>query len=191
MSNTVSKNLESLHMLISSLDSGFEDLIFDTAVIVSQRLKAGGSIYWCGNGGSAAESQHMAAELMGRFLINRIPVSSVSLNSDTSVITCIANDFAFDEIFSRQVNGLAREHDTLVVFSTSGNSENVVQALIAAKQKGIATVAFLGRGGRAVEYADYSFRVPSDDTPRIQEVHTVLGHSFCQIIEQELFGENN
>lgn len=149
-------------------------------------LEKGSTIFWCGNGGSAAESQHMAAELMGRFLINRKPYRSLSLTTDTSAITGISNDFSFNEIFSRQLEGLARPGDYLVVFTTSGNSENVFLALGKAKEIGVHTVAFLGKdGGKVRGMADTEFLVDSAETARIQEVHTVIAHTLCQIIEAE------
>lgn len=152
-----------------------------------QTLSKGNTIYWCGNGGSASEASHLATELIGRFKNNRAPLPSISLNSDTTAITCIANDFGYDEIFSRQFEGLAKQDDILIVLSTSGLSNNILRVLQTAHKKGCATIAFLGKnGGKASSSADYSIVVASDETARIQEVHLLLGHTFCELAEIEL-----
>lgn len=145
------------------------------------------TIFWCGNGGSASESSHLAAELIGRFKNNRKPFPSISLASDLSVITCIANDFGCKEIFSRQLEGLAKKDDLLVVLSTSGNSENILQALMTAKNIGVLSIALLGKdGGQAKFIADHSIIIDSNETVRIQEVHLFLGHTFCEYAELKL-----
>ena len=150
------KSLELLSRKVSTLNSLLQDLVsshekeFSTsASIFSESLKHGHTIFWCGNGGSAAESSHLAVELIGRFKNNRRPLPSVSLNSDTSAITCIANDFGYDEIFARQLEGLAKEGDVLVALSTSGNSENILRVLRKAKDIGVTSIALLGKGGGA------------------------------------------
>jgi D-sedoheptulose 7-phosphate isomerase len=179
-------NSQNLANLLLGIDPIYSDLIYELGLKISVSLKASSSIFWCGNGGSAAESQHMAAELMGRFLINRKPYRSLSLTTDTSAITGISNDFSFNEIFSRQLEGLAREGDYLVAFTTSGNSRNIVLALEKAKEIGLHTVAFLGKSeGNVKDLADTKFFVDSTETARIQEVHTVIAHTLCQIIESE------
>lgn len=158
-----------------------------SADIFSSALKNGHTIFWCGNGGSAAESSHLAVELIGRFKNNRRPLPSISLNADTSALTCIANDFGYDEIFSRQLEGLARQGDILVVLSTSGNSENVLKALRKAKEIGVVTIALLGKdGGRAFELADNAIVIDSTETARIQEIHLLLGHTFCEYAEMDM-----
>jgi D-sedoheptulose 7-phosphate isomerase len=180
--NNISNLIKSLRNVSLEVDEELNEL----GKMISRCLFDGHAIYWCGNGGSAAESQHMAAELMGRFLINRKPYRSLSLTTDTSAITGISNDFDFNEIFSRQLQGMARPGDYLVVFSTSGNSENILQALQMAKKIGVHTVAFLGKdGGKANGMADFEFFVDASETARIQEVHTVMAHTLCQIIEAE------
>ena len=155
--------------------------------LVSSTLEKNKTVFWCGNGGSAAESSHLAAELIGRFKSNRRPLSSISLNSDNASITCIANDFGYEEIFSRQIEGLAKKGDVLIVLSTSGLSQNICNALIKSKELGVETVAFLGKeGGIAKGLANHSIVVASSETARIQEIHLLLGHTLCEAIEINL-----
>ena len=150
-------------------------------------LKSGNTIFWCGNGGSAAESSHLAVELIGRFKNNRRPLPSISLNADTSALTCIANDFGYDEIFARQLEGLAKRGDVLVVLSTSGKSENILRALRKAREVGVITIALLGKGGgQAVDLADHAIVIDSTETARIQEIHLLLGHTFCEYAEMDM-----
>lgn len=150
-------------------------------------LQQGGAIYWCGNGGSAADSQHLAAELVGRFKRDRRALRSAALSTDTSVLTCVANDYSFDEIFSRQIEALGRPGDLLVGISTSGNSANVLRAFAAAKAHGLHTVGLLGKdGGEAKELVDHAIIIPSQTTARIQEAHILVGHCFCDLIEAGL-----
>jgi D-sedoheptulose 7-phosphate isomerase len=161
---------------------------FDSgAKCISNALRDNKTIFWCGNGGSAAESSHLAVELIGRFKNNRRSLPSISLNSDSSAITCIANDFGYDQIFSRQLEGLGKPGDVLVVLSTSGMSENINNALKQAKLMGVTSIALLGKGGgSAAALADYSIVIDSDETARIQEMHLLLGHTFCEFAEMEL-----
>ena len=167
-----------------------EDLTATIAVVglrLARVLELGGTVYWCGNGGSASDSQHLAAELVGRYREDRQPLSSVALNTDTSVLTCIGNDFGFDEVFSRQVKALGRPGDVLVVISTSGNSPNILSAIEVASSLEMATVGLLGRdGGLAMPMVDEAIVVPSDSTARIQECHILIGHILCELIEEEL-----
>lgn len=155
--------------------------------IATAALTGTGTVFWCGNGGSAADSQHLAAEFVGRFKKNRRPLRSVALTTDTSVLSCVGNDFGYDEIFSRQIEALGRPGDVLVAISTSGNSENVCRALIKAKEMGLSTAALLGKGGgRCRELVDIAVVVPSDSTARIQEMHIFIGHVLCEVIERDL-----
>lgn len=150
-------------------------------------LAQGGTVFWCGNGGSAGDSQHIAAELIGRFKGNRRPLRSIALTTDTSAISCIANDYSYEEIFSRQLEGLGREGDVLVGITTSGNSKNVLNAISQAKKSRIGTIGlFGGNGGDALDKVDLSVVVPSSSTARIQEMHILIGHILCEIIEAEL-----
>jgi D-sedoheptulose 7-phosphate isomerase len=147
-------------------------------------LERGGKLITFGNGGSAAEAQHFAGELLGRFRATRRPLAAIALSTDPSVVTCIANDFSYDDLFSRQVTGLAREQDIVVGISTSGRSENVVRGLRAAREIGATTVAWTGADpGPAGEAADVVLAVPSSTTARIQEMHTLLMHTICVAID--------
>jgi D-sedoheptulose 7-phosphate isomerase len=182
----LSNNVDKLIQSLSLIDGSVESKLNAVGKRIANSLDAGSSIFWCGNGGSAAESQHMAAELMGRFLIDRKPYRSLSLTTDTSAITGISNDFDFNEIFSRQLEGMSRPGDYLVAFTTSGNSKNIIMVLEKAKDIGVHTIAFLGKeGGKVRGMADTEFFVDASETARIQEVHTVIAHTLCQIIEIE------
>ena len=173
--------------VIAELPSLYSESIRDASVKIAQALQKDGTLYWCGNGGSAADSQHLAAELVGRFKKDRKALRSVALTTDTSVLTCVANDYSYDDIFSRQLEALARNGDVLVAISTSGNSENVLRSINTAKKLGVETIALLGNGGgQAKSLADMSIVIPSDSTARIQEAHILIGHILCDLIEREL-----
>jgi D-sedoheptulose 7-phosphate isomerase len=183
----LSSKINTLLGLLSTLLDQHKDMFSQSAEVFAKALKQGKTIFWCGNGGSASESSHLAVELIGRFKNNRRPLPSVSLNSDTSAITCIANDFGYDEIFARQLEGLAKKGDVLVVLSTSGKSENILRALRKGKELGVTTIALLGKGGgEAVSLADYSIVINSSETARIQEIHLLIGHTFCEFAEMEM-----
>jgi D-sedoheptulose 7-phosphate isomerase len=178
--------INSLRNLLTEVIKHSKDFS-DSAAVITEALKANKTIFWCGNGGSAAESLHLAAELIGRFSGNRPPLSSVALNADIAALTCIANDFGYSQIFSRQLDGLGKKGDVLIVLSTSGKSENISNALIKAKELEIKSIAFLGKGGgEARDLADISFVIDSDETARIQEIHLFLGHLLCEIVEINL-----
>ena len=174
-------------LLINNTFKECNDDIFKIAQLMIKVLNEGGTIYGCGNGGSAADSQHLAAELIGRFSSERIPLRSIALSTDSSVITCIANDYNFEEIFKRQILALGRTGDLLVGISTSGNSMNVFNAIKAAKEIGVNTAALLGRdGGKIKNITDFSVVIPSLSTARIQETHILIGHCLCELIEDGL-----
>lgn len=150
--------------------------------------KGNGKVLWCGNGGSAADAQHLAAELSGRFYYDRPPLNSEALHVNSSYVTAVANDYGYDIIYSRLITAMGNAGDVLIGLSTSGNSPNVVNALIEARKKGMITIGFTGEsGGKMKELCDYLVRIPSNDTPRIQECHMLLGHTICEITESELF----
>ena len=156
------------------------------ATAAVQTLRAGGKILSCGNGGSAADAMHLAEELVGRYRSNRRSLPGVCLTADATALTCIANDFGFDEVFARQVEGLGAKGDLLVCFSTSGNSPNVLRALDAAQLRGVKTVALLGKdGGKAKGRADFELIVGSGDTARVQEAHTLILHALLEVVERE------
>ena len=164
--------------------------IEEIALLMAKVLRNGGTIFWCGNGGSAADSQHFAAELVGRFNRDRPALRSVALTTDSSTLTCVANDFSFEDIFSRQIEALGRRGDLLMGISTSGNSTNILRALEAAKAGGLYSVGLLGKsGGAAKVLFDHVIVVPSDSTARIQEMHVLVGHCLCDRVEM-LLGYN-
>jgi D-sedoheptulose 7-phosphate isomerase len=143
-----------------------------------------------GNGGSAADAQHIAAELVGRYGFDRPSIPSLALTTDTSNLTAIGNDYGYDQVFSRQLEGMGQEGDIFFGISTSGNSQNIINAFESAKKKGITTIALVGRdGGKMAQMADIALVVPSNSTPRIQESHILIGHIICDIIEKEVFGD--
>jgi len=155
--------------------------------LIAATLSQGGKLLLCGNGGSASDSQHIAAELTGRFLKDRRPLAAVALTTDTSALTSIANDYSFEEVFSRQVMGLGRMGDCLLAISTSGNSRNVLRAVDAARAAGIRVIGLLGRDGGALRtLCDVAIVVPSATTARIQEAHIFIGHTLCAMVEEAL-----
>lgn len=163
-------------------------LIFSAAARISGALRAGGKLLICGNGGSAADAQHFAAEMIGRLSRERSAIPAIALTTDTSIITAIANDYSIADIFRRQVEGLGCSGDILVAISTSGNSENVVQAVEAARKKQITTIGLLGKdGGRLARLVDAALIVPSMSSQRIQEVHITVIHAWCELVENALY----
>ncbi len=161
-----------------------------TAIIEELTLafQSGHKVLFCGNGGSAADAQHLAAEFSGRFYKNRKALPAEALHCNTSYLTAVANDYSYDVIYARLVEGIGMKGDVLIGLSTSGNSVNIVKAFEAAKDKGMLTVGFTGAdGGRMKELSDYLLNVPSTDTPRIQESHILLGHIICQLVEAKVF----
>lgn len=154
-------------------------------------LQNGNKIIWCGNGGSAAQSQHLAAELVGRYKINRPAMNSISLTVDTSNLTAIGNDYGYDVVFSRQLEGVGKKGDVLIGLSTSGNSKNVLLAFEQAKKMGIKTIALVGiKGGMMSSLADAYLCVPGDTSAHIQEMHITVGHLICDLIEGKFYGKN-
>ncbi|HET7586620.1 MAG TPA: phosphoheptose isomerase [Gammaproteobacteria bacterium] len=165
--------------------------IVRAARLMTDSLKSGGKILSCGNGGSAADAQHFAAELLNRFEKERPPLAAVALTTDSSTLTSIANDYSYDEVFSKQVSGLGRKGDVLFAISTSGNSGNVMRAVETAHKQGVAVVALTGRDGGEIGAAlnddDVEIRVPAESTARVQEVHLLVLHCLCDLIDAELF----
>ena len=178
----------------SSLDTlarlgGQIDLIHAMREQLAAMFAAGGTLYTCGNGGSAADSQHIAAELVGRFKRERRALAAIALTTDSSILTSLANDYSFERVFSRQVEALGYPGDLLILISTSGNSANLIEAARAAKDGEIGTMALLGRdGGKVVGEVDFSIIVPSFDTARIQEGHMLIYHIICDLVEEEMAG---
>ena len=164
-----------------------QSVIRASATAMVRALKTGRKILTCGNGGSAADAMHLAEELVGRYKHNRRALGAISLNTDATALTCIANDFSFDEIYSRQIEALGQKGDILVVFSTSGNSANLLNALDAAKKRGLITITLLGKGGgKAKGLANHEIILASDDGARVQEAHTLILHLWLELIEAGL-----
>jgi D-sedoheptulose 7-phosphate isomerase len=163
--------------------------IADLSRLLIDALRAGKKLVLFGNGGSAADAQHVAAELVNRFQMDRNPLPAIALTTDTSILTSVGNDLAFDELFSRQVRALVQRGDVAVGISTSGNSSNVINGIIAAKEKGAVTVGFTGRsGGKLKDVVDTCCHVSSESTARIQEAQITIWHALCEVIEREMFG---
>jgi len=163
-------------------------LLITIAEELSQAFRKGNKTFLFGNGGSAADAQHIAAELSGKFKLEREPLPAISLTTNSSSLTAIANDYGYDRVFVRQLQGLMAEGDVVIGISTSGNSPNVLLAMEEARRRGAITIAFTGKGGKLKEIADYVLCIPSSDTPRIQEAHITAGHIICYLVEQTLFG---
>lgn len=162
----------------------------DIAAMMVAALKKGNRVYFCGNGGSAADAQHLAAEFSGRFYIDRDALPAEALHCNTSYLTAVGNDYSYDVIYARLIKGIGNSGDVLVGLSTSGNSANIVKAFEVAREKGIVTVGFTGEtGGKMKPLSDYLVNVPSANTPRIQESHITLGHIVCQFVEEQYFGK--
>jgi D-sedoheptulose 7-phosphate isomerase len=189
---------EQIKSIISASISVKQNILANDAMIeqlatVSQLIttafKNGNKVLFCGNGGSAADAQHLAAEFSGRFYTDRDALPAEALHVNTSYLTAVANDYSYDVVYARLVKGLGHKGDVLIGLSTSGNSKNIIEAFKVAKEKGMITIAFTGEtGGQMKDMSDYLFNVPSKDTPRIQESHIMLGHIICQLVEEQYFG---
>jgi len=165
--------------------------LLDVVRLISLTFEAGNKIFLFGNGGSAADAQHLAAEFVNRYTMDRPPLPAIALTTDTSILTSVSNDMGFDEIFAKQLRALGKEGDVAIGISTSGNSSNVVKAFEVAQEMGMKTVAFTGNdGGMLAKMANISLAVPSTSTPRIQEAHILIGHILCEMVEHQLFLKN-
>lgn len=170
-------------------DHGIIETIDKAVNAIIGCFKSGHSLWLCGNGGSAADAQHIAAELSGRFYLNRPPLPAESFTVNTSYLTAVSNDFSFDEVFSRLTQAHCHPGDILIGISTSGNSSNIIRALSMARDSGVTTIALTGNnGGEIINIADFCINIPSNDTPRIQEAHILIGHIICELVESSLFG---
>jgi D-sedoheptulose 7-phosphate isomerase len=169
-------------------DGKLVSLVNEIASAITEALRKGNRVYFCGNGGSAADAQHLAAEFSGRFYTDRDALPAEALHCNTSYLTAVANDYSYDVIYARLIKGIGIKGDFLIGLSTSGNSTNIVKAFEVAREKGIVTVGFTGdSGGKMKELSDYLINVPSKNTPRIQESHIMLGHIICQLVEEQYF----
>lgn len=181
----VHERLDDLAAVVAQTRATLPGMVAAAATLVRHTLEQGGKLLLCGNGGSAADAQHIATEYVVRYMVNRRALPAIALTTDTSILTATGNDLGFDEIFARQVEALGRPGDLLIIHSTSGNSPNVIQAAMAAKRIGIPVVAFSSRdGGQLREHATLSIVVPTDRTDRAQELHLHLEHVICEVIEQ-------
>lgn len=170
-------------------DESLQKTIAECVDIIVTAFNNGNKVLFCGNGGSAADAQHLAAEFSGRFYKDRKALPSEALHCNTSYLTAVANDYSYDAIYARIIDGTGNKGDVLVGLSTSGNSGNIVKAFEVAKTKGIVTIGFTGiTGGQMKNISDYLINVPSSDTPRIQECHITIGHIICQLVEEKIFG---
>ncbi|MBL6790816.1 MAG: SIS domain-containing protein [Methylophilaceae bacterium] len=186
MQEIIVKHIKEHQETLNSLQN-IIPLIENISLLIANALKAGKTIFWCGNGGSCSDSQHLAGELIGRFVGNRLPLKSIALLTGGAEGSCIANDFGYDQIFSRQIDGLGSNGDVLIGISTSGNSSNIINALKIANDKSMLTIGLLGKGGgEASKLAKQSIIVSSNITARIQEMHILIGHILCDLIEERL-----
>jgi D-sedoheptulose 7-phosphate isomerase len=186
----ISRTVSVLNALLA--DDALIGTVEKAASVCIAAIQLGNKILFAGNGGSAADSQHLSAELVGKLANERPAMPSISLTTDTSVLTAIGNDFGFADIFVRQIDGLGRAGDVFIGISTSGRSKNLVTALHACRKRGIATIGMTGAtGGEMLPFCDYCLRMPSDDTQKIQEAHIVVGHILCGLIEQGIFPGGN
>ncbi len=191
MSDTI-KNIISESVSVKNKilqDEALLNILNETIEIITAAFKNGNKVLFCGNGGSAADAQHLAAEFSGRFYIDRDALYAEALHCNTSYITAVANDYSYDVIYSRLVKGMGNKGDVLIGLSTSGNSKNIIAAFETAKEKGMVTIGFTGAtGGKMKDISDYLLNVPSTVTPRIQESHILLGHIICELVEVKYFG---
>jgi D-sedoheptulose 7-phosphate isomerase len=192
MNDLVKTRLTESAQLMAQLrdDPAMCALVAEVAAICVGALRKGGKILLAGNGGSAADSQHLACELVGRFALHRTGLPAIALTTDTSILTAVGNDYGVEHLFARQVQALGRSGDLFFAISTSGRSPNIIQALKACREAGVTCIGFTGRsGGTMGEFCDKCIRIPHDSTPRIQEGHIVIGHLICEIIERSLFSD--
>lgn len=181
----VSESIRVKTLLLS--DAPLMEQVARVAGLMVEAYRRGGKTLWAGNGGSAADAQHMAGELVNKFRFDRPGLPALSLSTDTSIITAVGNDYGFDRLFARQIEAQGRPGDVFVGFSTSGCSRNLVEALPACREKGIVSVAIVGASACPMDGYDHVIHIPSTETPRIQECQTLIGHILCDLIEQELF----
>lgn len=168
------------------------NIIHDCCKIIVYAFKNGNKVLFCGNGGSAADAQHLAAEFSGRFYTDRDALPAEALHCNTSYMTAVANDYSYDVIYSRLINGIGKPGDILIGLTTSGNSKNIIEAFKTAKIKNMTTIAFTGESGGMIKgISDYLINVPCNDTPRIQESHIMIGHIICELVEAKLFNNAN
>lgn len=190
MKNTITDCIQASVTVKNTIlqDEVFLQRIEEAVQLILSAFRNGKRVYFCGNGGSAADAQHLSAELSGRFYMNRKALPAEALHCNSSYLTAVANDFGYEEIYARLVEGMLESGDVLLGFSTSGNSPNIVKAFETARNRSISTIGFTGLGGgKLASLTDILFNVPSEDTPRIQESHIMVGHIICQLVEAQYF----
>ena len=186
ISNIIQASIDTKQRLLA--DTTLMATIEQVTALTAQAFKNGNKVLFCGNGGSAADAQHLAAEFSGRFYTDRVALPAEALHCNTSYITAVANDYGYEYVYSRMIQGIGRPGDVLIGLSTSGNSVNIINAIEEAKKIGMITVVFTGeKGGKMKGMTDHIINVPSNDTPRIQESHIMVGHIICQLVEEQLF----
>ena len=187
---SIQQNINAKQAILN--DADFMARIQQAADMITESLRQGGKIHFCGNGGSAADAQHLAAELSGRFYYDRPPLNADALHCNTSYLTAVGNDYGYDLIFSRLIKGSGKKGDVIVGISTSGNSKNVINAYETCQVMGIKIISLTGEtGGKMKEHSDLLLNVPSHDTPRIQESHIMIGHIICELVEAAMFPKSN
>ena len=187
MNDLIKRHLSDHSKVLSSINNETIDKIDQIAELIVTGLKNNKTIFWCGNGGSACDSQHLSAELVGRFDKTRIALKAISLNADSAALTCIANDFGYDKVFSRQLEALGSEEDIMIAITTSGLSKNIMEALNQANKMSIKTILLSGKNGGACKgKSDHEIIIKSDTTARIQEMHIMIGHILCDLIETKM-----
>lgn len=183
---SISQSIAAKQVILN--DTAFLENINKAAETITKSLREGGKIHFCGNGGSAADAQHLAAELSGRFYYDRPPLNAEALHCNTSYLTAVGNDYGYEHIFARLLRGTAKRGDVLIGISTSGNSKNIIEAYKVCKEIGIIIISMTGQtGGDMKEFSDILLNVPSTDTPRIQESHIMIGHIICELVESAIF----
>ncbi len=190
MKDYIRNQIQETHRLMEAMlgDQAFQDKIAAAGQACIDCMRNGNKVMLAGNGGSAADAQHIAGEFVSRFAFDRPGLPSIALTTDTSILTAIGNDYGYERLFARQIQAHSKEGDVFIAYSTSGNSPNIVAALKEAKELGVICIGLTGnRGGKMVELCDHVFEVPSDDTPKIQEGHALIGHILCGLVENELF----
>jgi len=192
MRKIVIKELEESASIKRVMAQSLSDTIAEAAQIILNAYRAGKKVLLIGNGGSAADAQHIAAELAGRFKLERAGLPAIALTTNTSTLTAVANDYGYDRVFSRQLEALANDKDVLIAITTSGSSPNILKAAEMAHSKGVTVIGLTGaKGGKLKDMADLTIMVPSDDTARIQEAHITMGHIICHLVEEGLFNESS
>jgi D-sedoheptulose 7-phosphate isomerase len=188
IANQVKKSYEVKQAIYQ--DENLMNLIREVSIIVTKAYKNGNKTLIAGNGGSAADAQHIAGEFVSKFYFDRPGLASIALTTDTSILTAIGNDYGYEKLFSRQIQANGEKGDVFIGISTSGNSKNIIEALKECKEKGIITIGLTGQnGGKMKELCDYCICVPSNETPRVQESHILIGHIICAVVEEDIFGK--